>query len=214
MVSHSFIRLEWENNFATPASDLLKGSLIYSNKFIRIEPFASVTNIKENIYYDYDQTPAQANGSAQILSFGMNLDFHIGGVHWENEGIYTGITGDDEAVNALRIPELFINSRLYYGGYWFGEAIYIMFGVDGNYKSDLYTPAYSPILQQFYLQDDFLVPAYLKLDAFIEFQIDHFSMFLKMEHVNQGPSQGYFTHPYYRGQPRIFDIGIRWMFFN
>ncbi len=206
---------EWENNFATPSSDLLKGSLIYGNKFMRIEPFASVINVKDNIYYNYDQTPSQAEGSAQILSFGLNLDLHLAGViHWENEGIYTGITGEEEAVNALRIPELFINSKLYYGGYWFGQKIYIMFGVDANYKSELYAPAYSPILQQFYLQDDFLIPSYVRADAFLEFQIVHFSMFLKMEHVNQGPSSGYFAHPYYRGQPRIFDIGVRWMFFD
>jgi hypothetical protein len=206
---------EWENNFATPASDLLKGSLIYGNRFMRVEPFASLTNLQNNIYYDYDQTPSQAGGSAQILSFGLNLNFILArAIHWENQGIYTGITGDAEAVNALRIPELFVNSRLYYGGYWFGEKIYIMFGVDANYKSELFTPAYSPILQQFYLQDDFFVDAYVKADAFLEFQIEDFSMFLKLEHINQRPSNGYFTHPHYRGQPRVFDIGIRWMFFN
>jgi hypothetical protein len=206
---------EWENNFATPASDMLKGSLIYANRFMRIEPFGSVTNLKDNIYYGYDQRPAQANGSAQILSLGLNFDLVLArSIHWENEGIYTEITGEEEAVNALRIPQLFINSRLYYGNYWFGQKIYLMFGVDGHYKSDYYAPAYSPILQQFYLQDDFIIPAYLLLDAFIEFQIEHFSMFLKMEHINQGANSGYFTHPYYRGQPRIFDIGVRWMFFN
>jgi len=206
---------EWENNFSTPSSDLLRGSLIYSNRFMRVEPFASVTNVKNNIYYDYDQTPSQAEGSAQILSFGLNLDLHLFRViHFENEGIYTGITGEEEAVNALRIPELFVNSKLYYGSYWFGEKIYIMFGVDANYRSELYAPAYSPILQQFYLQDVFLIPSYVKADAFLEFQIEHFSMFLKMEYVNQPSNNGYFTHPYYRGQPRVFDLGVRWMFFN
>jgi hypothetical protein len=206
---------EWDNDFATPSSDLLRGSLIYGNRFMRIEPFASITNVKNNIYYDYDQTPSQAEGSAQILSFGLNLDLHLLRViHWENEGIYTGITGEEEAVNALRIPELFVNSKLYYGSYWFGEKIYIMFGVDANYRSELFAPAYSPVLQQFYLQDDFLIPSYVKADAFLEFQIEHLSMFLKMEYVNQPPSNGYFTHPYYRGQPRVFDLGIRWMFFN
>jgi len=206
---------EWDNDFATPSSDLLRGSLIYGNRFMRIEPFASITNVKNNIYYDYDQTPSQAEGSVQILSFGLNLDLHLLRViHWENEGIYTGITGEEEAVNALRIPELFVNSKLYYGSYWFGEKIYIMFGVDANYRSELFAPAYSPVLQQFYLQDDFLIPSYVKADAFLEFQIEHLSMFLKMEYVNQPPSNGYFTHPYYRGQPRVFDLGIRWMFFN
>ncbi len=206
---------EWENNFSAPASDLLKGSLIYNSKIIRVEPFASVTNIKNNIYWNYDQKPAQANGSAQALSFGMKLNLVLGGViHWENEAIYTQVTGDQEAANTLRIPELFLNSRLYYGNYWFGEKIYIMFGVDGNYKSDYFAPAYNPVLQQFYLQDNFNIPAYFVGDAFIEFQIEYFTMFLKFEHINQGSLDGYFTHPYYIGQPRVFDIGVRWLFFN
>lgn len=206
---------EWQNNFATPSSDLLKGSLIYKNKFMRIEPNASITNVKNNIYYDYDQTPSQATGAAQLLSFGLNLDLSFGNkIFWENEGIYTQVTGDDEAVNSFRIPELFINSKLYYGSFWFDEKIYIMFGVDGHYKSDLYAPAYNPVLQQFYLQDDFLIPSYVLLDAFIEFQIIHVSVFLKFEHINQKADFGYFAHPYYIGQPRIFDAGVRWMFFN
>ena len=206
---------EWKNNFATPASDLLKGSLIYKNKFMRIEPFASVTNVKNNIYYDYDQTPSQATGSAQIINFGLNLDLAIGKmIFWENEAIYTEITGEQEAVNSFRIPEIFVNSKLYLGSYWFDDKIYITFGVDAHYKSDYYAPAYNPVLQQFYLQDDFIIPAYLVIDAFLEFQIDHFSLFLKFEHVNQPPSNGYFTFPHYIGQPRIFDAGVRWMFFN
>lgn len=206
---------EWQNNFATPSSDLLKGSLIYNSKIIRLEPFVSITNVMNNIYWDYDQKPAQAEGSAQVLGFGLNLNLILGGkIHWENEAVYTQVTGGEVAANAIRIPDIFLNSRLYYGSYWFGEKIYMMFGVDGNYKSDYFAPAYNPVLQQFYLQDDFNIPAYFVADAFLEFQIDYFTMFLKLEHANQGAVSGYFTHPYYRGQPRVFDIGIRWVFFN
>ena len=206
---------EWNNNFATPSSDLLKGSLIYKNKVLRVEPFAAVTNVVNNIYYDYDQRPAQASGAAQILNFGLNFDISIGKkIFWENEATYTQVTGDEEAVNSLRIPELFINSKLYYGAYWFDEKLYMTFGLDANYKSDLYAPAYNPVLQQFYLQDDFLIPSYLLINAFVELQIVHVSIFLKMEHLNQPPNNGYFTHPMYPGQRRIFDLGVRWMFFN
>ena len=145
----------------------------------------------------------------------MNLNLALGNkIFWENEAIYTQITGEQEAVNSFRIPDIFINSKLYYGGYWFEDKIYITFGVDAHYKSDYYAPGYNPVMQQFYLQDDFLVPAYLVADAFLEFQIEHFSVFLKFEHVNQPQSNGYFTFPYYIGQPRIFDAGVRWMFFD
>ena len=206
---------EWENNFSTPTSDLLKGSLIYRNKFMHVEPFASVTNVKDNIYYDYDQTPSQASGSAQLLNFGLNLNFSVWNrIFWENEAIYTSITGDQEAVNSFRIPEIFVNSKLYYGGYWFEGKIYMTFGIDAHYKSDYYAPSYNPVLQQFYLQDDFLVPAYVVADAFLEFQIEHFSLFIKFEHVNQRKSLGYFTFPHYIGQPRVLDFGVRWQFFD
>jgi hypothetical protein len=206
---------EWSNNFATPASDLLRGSLIYGNKFMRIEPFASVTNVKNNIYYDYDQTPSQATGSAQILNFGLNLNFVFGKkIFWENEAIYTQITGDQEAVNSFRIPEIFVNSKLYYGSFLFEKKIYVTIGVDANYKSEYFAPSYNPVLQQFYLQDDFLIPSYVVANAFLEFQIEHFSVFLKFEHINQSANSGYFTHPHYIGQKRIFDAGVRWMFFN
>lgn len=206
---------EWQNNFQTPASDLLKGSLIYKNKFMRIEPFASVTNVTNNIYYDYDQKPNQADGSAQLLQFGLNLDLTLGKkIFWKNEAIYTDITGDAEAVNTFRIPELFINSRLYYGSYWFNQKMFMLFGVDAHYKSDYFAPSYNPVLQQFYLQDDFMIPAYLLFDVFLEFQIVHVSVFIKFEHINQPSSNGYFVHPHYIGQPRIFDAGVRWMFFN
>lgn len=206
---------EWHNNFATPAADLLKGSLIYRNKWMKIQPFAAVTNVKNHIYYDYDQKPNQATGSAQLLQFGLNFNLTLGGkVFWENEAIYTAVSGDDQAVNSFRIPDIFVNSKLYYGDYWFGQKLYIMFGVDTNYKSDYYAPAYSPSMQQFYLQDNFMIPSYLLVNGFLEFQIEYFSMFLKMENLNQPKSSGYFTHPHYVGQRRIFDAGIRWMFFN
>ncbi len=206
---------EWNNNFATPASDLLKGSLIYENKLFRVEPFASVTNVKNNIYYDYDKTPSQASGSAQILSFGLNINLVLGKtIFWENEAIYTQITGDTDAVNSFRIPDVFVNSKLYYKRLMFANKMLLTFGAEAHFKSDYYAPAYNPVIQQFYLQDDFLIPAYVVVDAFLEFQIQHFSLFLKYEHINQSPNNGYFTFPQYIGQPRIFDAGVRWMFFN
>ena len=206
---------EWYNDFATPSSDMLKGSLIFKNKFLRVQPYASVTNVQNNIYYDYDQTPSQATGSAQILSFGLNFDISIWRkLFWQSEVIYTRLSGDPEAVNSFRIPETFVNSKLYFGSYMFDQKLFIMFGLDGNYKSSYFAPSYNPVLQQFYIQDDFLVPGYLRVDAFVEFQIIHVSVFLKIEHLNQQSQNGYFTHPHYIGQNRIFDVGIRWMFFD
>jgi hypothetical protein len=133
---------------------------------------------------------------------------------FENEVIFTNISGDSIAANSFRIPKWFANSRIYYGSSFFDNKIYVMIGADLHYKSDYRSLAYNPAIQQFYLQDNFLIPSYLLIDGFIEFQIDHFTFFLKMTHANQSQLSGYFTFPHYIGQKRTLDLGIKWLFFN
>jgi len=205
---------EWFNDFAPTASDFFKGSLTANFKGILISPFASLTNIKNNIYYDYDKSPSQATGSAQILNMGMAFNFRVGKIFMENEIIFSNISGDSIAANSFRIPKWFANSKLYFGSHFFDQKIYVSIGLDAHYKSSYYAPAYNPALQQFYLQDDFLLPSYIVIDGFIEFQIDHFTFFFKLTHANQPQLNGYFTFPEYIGQPRSLDLGIQWLFFN
>ncbi len=206
---------EWYNDFNPTSADLLKGSVIGNFKWMKIAPSISLINVKNRVYYGYDKKPAQASGSTRVLSPGLRLDFiFFKKLHFENEVLYTLISGDSVASNTFRIPKLFINSSLFYGSYFFDGKIYVQAGADLHYKTDYFGLAYNPAVQQFYLQDDFLIEAYPIVNAFIDFQIDHVSIFLKMTHVNQGKLSGYFTYPYYTGQKRIIDIGVRWLWFN
>ena len=99
---------EWYNNFDATASDYFKGSVTVNFGSIKLAPFASLTNIKNNIYYDYDKRPAQASGSAQILNLGLIFNFRLfRNLYFENEIIYTNISGDAVAANSFRIPQWF-----------------------------------------------------------------------------------------------------------
>jgi hypothetical protein len=213
--SHFGNHHEWQNDFQPVVSDHIKGGIIVRWKGMRFYPYITLDRVSNYIYYDYDQTPAQSGDVAALWRPGVALDFTLlQNFHFRNEFIYTVKSGSADAVNPFRIPEYFANSRIFYGNRLFNGAIYIEAGVDMHYKSAFRALAYDPAIQQFHLQDDFRIPAYLLADFFLDFQIDHVTVFLKLTHGNQSAGDGYFTFPYYTGQSRVFDAGVRWMFFN
>lgn len=207
---------EWHNSFEPVNSDYVKGRIDVDLKFFRFSPTLSLMNINNNIYFDEEGNPAQASGNAQVMSPGVEFDFHFfnNAMHWENEVIYTLVSGEGEAADAFRIPELFANSKLYFGKPVFSGKINVAIGLQAHYKSDYYAHNYDPATRQFYLQNDFVIPSYLLVDAFANFRIDHVAVFLRYENVTQPNNDGYFTFPNYVGQSRVFDLGVSWMFFD
>ncbi len=206
---------EWHNHFNSTKSDYLSGSVTLNYKGILFKPSITLSNIQDHVYFNTDKMPAQASGSARILSPGIifNVRF-FKKLFFESELIYTNISGDGEAVNSFRIPEWLADGKLYFSGPLFHSALYLQGGIQMHYKSAYYAPGYAPSIQQFYIQDDFLIPSHVVMDLFIDFQIDTFTMFLKYVYLNQPKLGGYFVAPYYIGQRSTFDIGVRWMFFN
>ncbi len=206
---------EWHNDFKSTKSDYLKGSVTLNYKGIKFKPSVTLSNIKDHIYFDTDKMPAQASGSARILSPGVIFNFRVfRKLFFESELIYTNISGDGEAVRSFRIPEWFANGKVYFSGPLFHSALYLQGGIQMHYKSAYYAYGYAPSIQQFYIQDDFLIPSHVVMDLFIDFQIKTFTMFVKYVYLNQGKLNGYFVAPDYIGERSTLDIGVRWMFFN
>ncbi len=206
---------QWHNDFNSTKSDYLSGSVTLNYKGIKFKPSFSLSNIQDHIYFGTDKMPAQASGSARILSPGLIFNFRFfKKLFFESELIYTNISGDGEAVNSFRIPEWLANGKIYFSGPLFHSALYLQSGIQMHYKSAYYAPGYAPSIQQFYIQDDFLIPAHVVMDLYADFQIKTFTMFFKLVYVNQKKLMGYFVAPDYIGQRRTFDIGVRWMFFN
>jgi len=206
---------EWRNSFNSTNADIIKGQIDLRYKGQRLSPKLSITNVNNNVYFDEDGQPEQAGGNAQIFSPGLELDLDILKVfHWENELIYTELLGDDEAVDVFRIPNLFLNSRIYYGNELFDRTINLQAGVQLHYKSSHFAQSYDPTIRQLYLQDSFEVPAHWIADLFVNFRIDHVAVYVRYEYLNQGDNSGYFMYPTYIGQGQAFDLGVSWIFFD
>jgi hypothetical protein len=53
------------------------------------------------------------------------------------------------------------------------------------------------------------------MNAFAHVRIDRVRVYLRVHNVLQGlGSMGYFAAPGYAGQPRLFEIGLDWTFFD
>nr|WP_230680089.1 putative porin [Pontibacter sp. 172403-2] len=202
----------WDNDFNSSVTD--RAEVLYSGKlgerqYVKLQ--ANYTNIKRYIFYNEAAVPQQLSANQRL--WGAELSHHIrfGSFHFEN---FVAYTNTDEA-DRVRVPEWLLDSKLYFQGALFKNALYGQFGVQAYMPGGYYADAYMPVTQQFFVQDAIKLDTYPVLDVFITADIKTVNVFLKMSHVNEGLWQpGYFTTPYYPGMRRSFIFGIKWMFFD
>ncbi|WP_158267459.1 putative porin [Adhaeribacter arboris] len=202
---------DWKNDFRNTVADRtsvrVEGSLFHNT--LNLE-FAR-TNIQNYVYFDTKALPAQTGQQLQLYTLSLHHHLALNIFHMDNTFNYT----DNSKAEIIRVPKWMVNSKVYFEGHLFKKVLYGQVGAEMFLQDKYYADAYMPANQQFYLQNDFRIPSYPIVDAFITADIKSLNIFVKMAHVNQGiPQDGYFTTPIYLGQPRNLTFGIRWMFFD
>jgi hypothetical protein len=191
-----------------------------------IDASFSVANVAGLVYYTYDPAisatynrlspllgPAQQDDSKQLLIATLRHRFRVGKVFFDNQGTYT--LGADSTNEALRIPALVTESRVYYQTHVFKKALLAQVGAELNYQSAYKGYGYSPSVQQFYVQNSFTIRNYAVANVFLTADIKAATIFVKVAYLNQGlEHNGYFTTPFYSGYPRRLQFGVRWRFFT
>lgn len=215
---------EWNNeSFLDPTADRLEGTFFLKLGSLVFKPGLQLTLVQNPLYFRADTltgigrpvdiAPVQGS-TAQMISPRLAFSLKISDrVFWEGDAQYTYVT--EKSAEAFPVPSWLFNSALYYEGPLFGGNLLGQFGVDVHMKAAYFAQAYDPVLRQFVVQDDFLVPAYPVANLFFGFKINTTRVFARLSHFNQGlTGQGYFTTPYYNGLERTFDFGIDWLFFD
>jgi hypothetical protein len=203
----------WRNDFGTEKVQQLKGKAYFKWKdYIDIRPKATISVVTDHLYFNENAEPAQASGTATMIHPGVELNSKLGYFNINADYVYTTIEGG--SANVFRIPEHFFTLGFYYERRLVDNLV-ARFGIDTHAQSTYFADDYDAVTQQFYLQNDFEIPAYIFGDVYASFKIGTAKVFLKYRHFNQGlPADGYFTTPYYTGQQAVFDIGVSWSFFN
>jgi hypothetical protein len=208
----------WSNNFDAVFHNYVSGSLFLKWKSISLEPKASLTAINNLIYFDDTQNPNQTSGTLLLNRIGGKIafDFFRFNDHehfrLETESSLTTVSGSDKDV--VRLPQYMQTSRLFWRGDWFQNAVPVEIGTDLYVRTSYIANQYTPVLSQFYLQNDLANETYAAFDLFINMKIRNLRATIKWTHFNQQANDGYFATPYYPAQGAILDFGVQWLFFD
>ena len=212
----------WQNDFTNIQSSQLNGYIHYRNSVLSLSPGITFTRLGNYVYYDkvshidtvQQVLPFQSSGSqvftAPEVRLAITFFRHI---TFSNRAIYTFFI--ENADQAIRVPELFVNAQLAYANIFFNGNLDMHAGVDVHWKSAYYAPGYDPVIQQFYNQDEFQSPQFPLVDVFFNARIKRARVFFKYNNLMQiFTGTGYLPTPYYPGQRNIFDFGFDWSFYD
>ncbi|MBC3541694.1 putative porin [Rufibacter sediminis] len=212
---------QWSHDFENIQANQTAATLEagYRNHYLNAQ--LQFTNLRNYVYYQDSlrkdradwATPAQTSGNTNLVQASVRYKFSVKSFVFDNNVYYNQVTGQE----VIRMPEWYVQSRVYVQGPAFKKAIYVQAGVEMNWHSDYYADGYMPVTQQFHLQNDFLVTRYPTLDVFLSADIKTVNLFLKLSHLNNVISdweQGYFTTPYYVANPFTFNLGLQWNFYD
>jgi hypothetical protein len=213
----------WDgNNFKNIESSQLKGYLHYRSSVLRFSPGISFTRLRNYVFFDrlnsvdtlQQVLPVQSDGNQIITAPEVRLALtFFRHVTFSTQAIYSIFI--ENADDAIRIPDLFVNAQLAYRNIFFNGNLDMHAGVDLHWKSDYYAPGYDPAIQQFYNQNDFQSSAFPLVDVFFNTKIKRARVFFKYNNLIQIlTGTGYFPTPYYPGQRNIFDFGFDWSFYD
>ncbi|PIB34620.1 hypothetical protein BFP72_03950 [Reichenbachiella sp. 5M10] len=204
---------EWDNSFNSTLANSINGSIFFTLPFLYVEPEVTISTIDEYVYFGYDQKAKQESDAIFVNKYSAkaNLTF-LKHMHLDNRLVWNNVSG--KGANAMRVPDWNYFGKLYYSNIVFNDFMEFQLGFNLRWQSAYQAKAYDPITQQFYLQDDFELPSYFTADVFFVMKANDLSLFINVEYLNQGRDQGYFASPYYPGQRRAIDLGLRWMFFD
>lgn len=212
----------WNVSFDKVESTVIDGALHYRSPWFFISPAITLTRIRNYVYFrkedaDLDAQsvlPVQSDGNQIYSSPEVKLGFtFLKHITLSGQGIYTSFL--ENAGDAVRIPDLFVNGEISYSNIFFNGNLDMHGGVDVHWKSAYYAPAYDPAIRQFYTQNTFKVPDFPIVDIFFNAKIKKARIFVKYHNFMQVfTKQGYLPTPFYPGQKNIIDFGFDWSFYD
>jgi hypothetical protein len=213
---------EWQSNFNDVSVTELNGYLHYRSSVVNLSPGINLTRLNNYVFFDQvtddpllqQVMPVQSSGSQVIAAPEIRLALtFFRHVTLSNQAIYTKLI--ENADDAIRVPELLVNSQLSYANIFFNGNLDMHAGVDVHWKSKYYAPSYDPAIRQFYNQDNIKVAGYPLIDIFFNAKVKRGRLFFKYHNFIQAfTKQGYFITPYYPGQSNVLDFGFDWSFYD
>lgn len=225
----------WQNNFSNTQNLNLNAFLKGKFGLVSISPGFNYTLLSNYIFFKENEVsteqrilPVQSTGVQHLVSPEVRLQVGL----WKHfffrpTVIYTRFI--ENADDALRIPELFVNTQLTFEGFMFKKNLQAQIGFDLHWQSDYYALGYDAPTAQFYVQNKEIMSAYPLADFFVNGKIKRGKFFVKYHNILQAfrgigvttdtersrvARIGYIPTPGYPGQRNILDFGFELLLFD
>ena len=219
----------WDNdNLDKIFRTRIEGGLTIDRTRTRLR--AGVENVKNYTYFANTSQPllnnkgevksylnainvAQCTDNIQVFTARLNQDFKLGILHLDNEVTYQKSSNNI----VLPLPDLSLYHNLYIQ-FKIAKVLSMQLGADMRFFTKYTAPDYAPALGQFVQQnqaDKVEIGGYPFVNVYLNAHLKRTRFYVMMYHVNQGTGDSnYFLAPHYPINPRTFQLGLSWNFFD
>ncbi|MBR7011752.1 MAG: putative porin [Muribaculaceae bacterium] len=199
----------WHNSFSKTKRVRIGGEL--DIPFTWTNANVGYETLNDYIYWNQDGLPAQHTGAIHVLSARIRQGLHFKAFNWENS--LTLQTCSNEQV--LPLPKFAIYSNMY-ATFTIARVLHVQLGVDGNYYTKYYAPAYDPATMTFHSQHAQECGNFAIMNLYGNFKMKQARFFIAWTHFNQKITSGsaYFATPHYPLNPARLQIGVSVNFVN
>lgn len=199
----------WVNDFSNTKRMRLGGELTvpFTGSVINV----GYETLKDYAYLGNDGCPVQTGTPIHVLSASLRQNFKFGPFCWDNDLTYQTTTHDE----ILSLPKFAVYSNAYFK-FCVARVLHVQVGVDGNYYTSYYAPAYNPATMSFHNQRDVKCGNFAFFNLYANFKMKQARFFVMYSHANKGIFGGdnYFASPHYPLNPGRFQMGVSVNFAN
>ena len=199
----------WDNSFSKTKRVRVGGELDIPFTWTNVN--VGYETLTDYIYWNADGLPAQHGGAIHVLSARWHQGLHFKAFNWDNS--VTLQTSSNEQV--LPLPKFAVYSNLY-ATFVIAHVLHVQMGVDGNYYTKYYAPAYNPATMTFHGQQEMKCGGFPIVNLYANFKMKQARFFVAWTHFNQKIHSGdaYFTTPHYPLNPARLQLGVSVNFVN
>jgi len=203
-----YIDYNWYNTFENENTRYL-GFDFQSDKLLNLK--ASLTQKDYYTYFDTQSKPQQYTDVLSYVKLQAQRDFQLKKFTFDSTVLYQkAITGGA----VFRVPEVVTENSIYYSDFVFaGDPLYLQTGFTFRYFTQYKANEFNPLLNEFVLQDDFVLGSYPLVDFFVNGQIRRTRLFVKAENITSFWQHNQFVTPTHVYRDFTVRFGVVWNFF-
>lgn len=188
----------------------LTGMASWIHPWIHLRLWGGMETVSNWVYYDLSEGMRQVSSDFQIISMRGDIALRAWFLHLDNSIVFQNSSME----SVVSLPK-FVWKANVYASFNLFRVLQTRIGVDCDWFSKYYAPAYVPAIMAFCPQQQEKVGNYPLLSAYASFKLYTARFFFRYYHLNQRfGSHEYFSMPDYPLYDSRFQMGLTWHFFD